>query len=273
MDFRPAHVRYAAIAHLLTAALLLILPLAAFSQTAEATPKPPDSRIANLLDSLDKIRTPTSVSISSDGQTLAWAVDGPRGSELHFTPIAPAPGTHDRLLSPDTVADAANTQPGACSASHPNWSPDGKQLAFLSDCSDSTGYWQSESQDNIFVWTLAVNIIKQASHLHGAISDLQWSPDGKSIAFLYVENATRRAGALDAMKPWNGVIGEDGVEVQRVYAVDVATGRGNWISASPKLHVYEFTGRPTPRILLTSPQNRLARTTGGRRAFTCSPLE
>ena len=67
----------------------------------------------------------------------------------------------------------------------------------------------SDAQQNIFVWTLATNSIKQVSHLRGEISDLQWSPDGKSIAFLFVENATRHAGALDAMKPWNGVYGED----------------------------------------------------------------
>ena len=36
------------------------------------------------------------------------------------------------------------------------------------------------------------------------------------IAFLYVEGATRPAGALAAMKPPSGVIGEDGVEIQRV---------------------------------------------------------
>jgi dipeptidyl aminopeptidase/acylaminoacyl peptidase len=113
-------------------------------------------------------------------------------------------------------------------------------LAFLSDCSGSDGDWKATAQNNLFVWTLAANTVKQVSHLRGEISDLQWSPDGKAIAFLFVENATRRAGALDAMKPWNGVYGEDGVEVQRVYAVQVDDDKGVWLTPE-KLHVYEFS--------------------------------
>ena len=47
------------------------------------------------------------------------------------------------------------------------------------------------------------------------------------MAFLYVEGATRPAGALAAMKPPSGVIGEDGIEIQRV-AVAAA-----WHAARP----------------------------------------
>ena len=56
-------------------------------------------------------------------------------------------------------------------------------------------------------------------HLHGDVDAPAFSPDGKRIAFLYVEGATRPAGALAAMDAPSGVIGEDGIEVQRVAAV------------------------------------------------------
>ena len=205
------------ILRVVAATLALSLPLAALCQTSASNFE--DARIDSLLDELARVRTPTSVSISPDGTTIAYAFNGANGSELHLTPIASA-GSGDRVLSPDTIHNLTNASPGACASSHPNWSPDGKQLAFLSGCTSVTGGWQSDPQDNIFVWTPATNDLKQVSHLHGSISDLQWSPDGKSIAFLFVENATRHAGALDAMKPWNGVYGEDGVEVQRVAAVE-----------------------------------------------------
>ena len=84
---------------------------------------------------------------------------------------------------------------------------------------------------------------KTLTHLTGDLQQLAWSADGKVIAFLFVENATRSAGALDAMKPWDGVIGEDGVEIQRVYGVDVASGKGQWFTPE-KLHVYEFDWSP-----------------------------
>ncbi len=79
---------------------------------------------------------------------------------------------------------------------------------------------QDSGQDQVFIWSKKTGQSKQLTHVTGGIESLAWSPDGKSIAFLFVENATRSAGALAAMKPWAGVIGEDGVEIQRVAVVD-----------------------------------------------------
>ncbi|HEY4381846.1 MAG TPA: S9 family peptidase, partial [Acidobacteriaceae bacterium] len=237
----------------LALSLLLCLPAASLAQASQPKPTATSgSRIDSLLENLARVRTPQTVAISPDGQSLAWTVNGPRGSELHLTGIAPAGSAQDaaweRILSPDTIGDVTNSRPGACTAHHPAWSPDGKQLAFLSNCSGSGTEGQPGTQNNLFVWTLAVNGMKQISHLHGMISSIQWSPDGKSIGFLYVENATRQAGALDAMKPWSGVIGEDGVEVQTVAAVDVSGKHANLNLITPMphpgVHVYEFTWAP-----------------------------
>ena len=211
-----------------------------------------NDRITSLLDTLRRVRTPETAAISPDGNYVAWTVEGPGGWELHLTGIAP-PGSiqdpaWDRILSPDTIGDVTNLRPGRCEADHPAWSPDGRQFAFLSGCELQGSKFSRTNQKNIFVWTLATNQISQLTHLTGQLSSLQWSPDGKAIGFLFVENGTRRAGALDAMKPWSGPVGEDNVEVQRVYAVDVETRRGNWISwavsGNAYLHVYEFTWAP-----------------------------
>ncbi len=63
------------------------------------------------------------------------------------------------------------------------------------------------------------------------------------MAFLFVEDATRSAGALAAMKPWSGVIGEDGVEIQRVGLVRVEDGSFAQVTPA-NLHVYEFNWSP-----------------------------
>jgi dipeptidyl aminopeptidase/acylaminoacyl peptidase len=248
MHFQTSCARRASLCCVAIAAVSLSLGTAAFSQ---AGPAPgitsSDGRIPALLKDLARVRTPVTVALSPDGTNIAWAMRDPHGSELHLTGIAPPESAQDgaweRVISPDTIGDVTNSKPGTCTASHPAWSRDGKQLAFLSNCSESSGSWKTSSQENIFVWTTSVNRMHQASYLHGIISSITWSPDGKSIAFLYVENATRPAGALDAMKPWSGVIGQDGVEVQRIYCIDVEHATGSWLTPQ-SLHVYEFSWAP-----------------------------
>ena len=56
------------------------------------------------------------------------------------------------------------------------------------------------------------------------------------------------------MKPWSGVIGEDGVEVQRIYSVDAATGAGTWITPAT-LHAYEFGYSPNSKEIAFTAAN------------------
>ena len=119
-------------------------------------------------------------------------------------------------------------------------------MAFVSDCTPNA---EKHGQDQVFVWSKKTGETKELTHLVGGIDSLAWSPDGKKIGFLFVENATRSAGALAAMKPWAGVIGEDGVEVQRVGAVDVASGAFSQVTPAT-LHVYEFGWAPDSKRLV-----------------------
>ena len=211
---------------------VLTLQNLARAQAQEAGSAPKDARIGALLETLGKTRTPSSAAISPDGTTVAWAVRTRGGSQIHLTDVAnPAPATEK------IVGTASAT---SCSSSEPKWSPDGAWLAFVSDCIANA---DKPGQDQVFVWSKKTGEPKQLTHLVGNIDSLAWSPDGKAIAFLFVENATRSAGALAAMKPWAGVIGEDGVEIQRVGVVDVASGSFSQVTPAT-LHVYEFGWSP-----------------------------
>jgi dipeptidyl aminopeptidase/acylaminoacyl peptidase len=215
-----------------TTVLTLGTIVAGQAQTHTGTPK--DARIGELIETLGKTKTPSSAAISPDGTTVAWAVRTRAGSQIHLTDVANPDPAKEKIVG--TGSSATN-----CGSSEPTWSPDGQWLAFVSDCivnADKPG------QEQVFVWSKKSDESKQLTHLAGNIDSLAWSPDGKAIGFLFVENATRSAGALAAMKPWSGVIGEDGVEIQGVYGVDVTSGLGDWISADRKLHVYEFAWSP-----------------------------
>ncbi len=209
--------------------LLLTTALAAQSPAKPALAAAPDT--ANPSQSFTSAAQPGGVALSPNGTAIAWTLRGHEDSTLHLTDIADPAST--KLIQ---VKGAAH-----CSYASPIWSPDGNTLAFLSTC---TGDKARPDQQQIFLWSKATGKARQLSHLTGNLQQPAWSPDGRSIAFLFVQNATRSAGALDAMKPWSGVIGEDGVEIQRVDSIDVATGNAAFITPA-NLHVYEFAWAPT----------------------------
>ena len=221
-------VRRSRVPLLAACSLFLITALSAQSPATPALAPAPDT--ANPNQTFTRAAQPGGVAISPDGTTVAWTLRGRDSAAIHLTDVANP--SIDKLVK---IEGASH-----CSVSDPIWSPDGATLAFLSNCTaDKT----KQDQEQIFLWSKASGNIKQLSHVTGDLAQPAWSPDGKSIAFLFVENATRHAGALDAMPVWNGVIGEDGVEIQRVYAVSVADAAGRWLTPE-RLHVYEFSWAP-----------------------------
>jgi dipeptidyl aminopeptidase/acylaminoacyl peptidase len=218
----------------------LIIVGTALDGRAQTTASPAkDPRIGALIETLGKTKTPSSVAISPDGTTVAWAVRSREGSQIHLTDVANSDTAKEKIVG-------TGLGPTNCGSSEPKWSPNGESLAFVSDC---TGDGEKPGQDQVFVWSKKTGESKKLTQLAGGIDSLGWSPDGKTIGFLFVENATRSAGALAAMKPWAGVIGEDGVEIQRVGVVDATSGSFSQVTPAT-LHVYEFGWSPDSKHLV-----------------------
>ncbi len=226
MDFHACRFRLS----LFAAACSLLLSGALTAQAPAKAALAPAPDTANPNATFTRATQPGGVALSPDGQTVAWTLRGREASTIRLTQVADPGSSH--LVKIEGASD--------CSDSTPIWSPDGQTLAFLSTC---TGDKAKPDQEQIFLWSKSTGTVSQLTHLVGELQQPAWSSDGKSIAFLFVENATRHAGALDAMPPWNGVIGEDGVEVQRIYGVDTATGTGHFLTPA-NLHVFEFDWSP-----------------------------
>jgi len=221
----------------LSAFILLgfVAPLFARAQSAPAqstSAQPTSSRLDQVLSSQSRARTIAQVAVSPDGKRVAW---------LDAGEISVAPLDHFDESKPITPA----TPGQSCTASEFVWSPNSDSIAFLSDCADPG------EQSNLFLSHLDGSPALRLSDLHGYAVAPAFSPDGKSIAFLYVEGATRPSGALAAEPLPSGVIGEDHIEIQRVATVPAQNSQpaAPAFITPPDLHVFEFDWSPDSKSL------------------------
>ena len=215
----------------------ILVPFLLVSGAWAQSAKGPDAaRVEELLRGLQRGRAVDQVAVSPDGKRLAWVEGASGGTEIRVAPL-------DDLKKSERVTAAAKPEEH-CDEGQVAWEPDAKALAFLSDCGDAG------QQQDLYLTRMDGNPARRVTELKGYVHEPAFSPDGSKIAFLYVEGATRPAGALAAMKPWSGVIGEDGLEIQRVAVARMDTAAPNAMPVTPaKLHVYEFGWAPDSKGL------------------------
>jgi dipeptidyl aminopeptidase/acylaminoacyl peptidase len=173
--------------------------------------------------------------ISRDGKKVAWVEDVIR---KHGAP------TGDTVIY---IADIGATAPPKRISAIPNdalhaegsvaWSPDSKKLAFLSDAAKA-----GQLQLYVVDATGSAGSARKLTQVKGFLATPGWSPDGKTIALLFTENATRAAGPLVAETPETGEI-KDSFFEQRLALVDVATAKLSQISPADT-YVYEYDWSP-----------------------------
>jgi len=190
--------------------------------------------------------------ISPDGKRVAWVgtligKDGaPSGNTAIYVSGVEAKARPRRLKAGEGVGDH---EEGSIA-----WSPDSKRVAFLSDAVKagqrqiyvaqvSGGDGSATGATNA---TGAMNAMgagaKRLTNVKGFLAEPKWSPDGKTIAVLFTENATRASGPLVAETPQTGEI-KDAFFEQRLAVVDVAGGKLRQISPADA-YVYEYDWAP-----------------------------
>jgi dipeptidyl aminopeptidase/acylaminoacyl peptidase len=217
-------VRLCVTGFLLWAAALITLPALAQAPAAPAH----DPRVPKIINALSQAKTIRATALSPDGKQIVWEAGGRGGSEIELA----------LLGHPDSAKRITACGSGdRGQESNAVFSPDSRELAFFSECT-------SDHKTAVFLADVAGGSAPhRLAELDGFAKQMQWSPDGKRLSFLYVEGASRPSGALAAEKPQTGVIGMEGLEVQRVAAVDASSGQLTQITPA-KLHVFEFDWSP-----------------------------
>jgi dipeptidyl aminopeptidase/acylaminoacyl peptidase len=214
---------------------------------AKPTPSGPAQDVINTLAATHRFEQ---TAISPDGKKVAWVEDilGKNGEPSGATRIflkglrSPAGPTLVSAAVEKKSVRGSNGELGDGPAYRPRaegavaWSPDSNKLAFLSDA-------VKPGQLQLYVTDLADHgAMHRLTNVKGFLSTPGWSPDGKTIAVLFTENATRAAGPLVAETPETGEI-KDSFFEQRLALVDVATAKLDQISPADT-YVYEYDWSP-----------------------------
>jgi dipeptidyl aminopeptidase/acylaminoacyl peptidase len=164
-------------------------------------------------------------SISPNGEKVAWVETVADDKTAIFV-------RQVQSGNPQPIAVSASGQAEEGSIA---WSPDSKKIAFLSD-------GVKPGQLQLYVADADGGSPRKLTDTVGYVATPGWSPDGKSIAILLTENATRAAGPLVAETAQTGEI-KEAVTEQRLAIVDATTGELRRISPDD-MYVYEYDWSP-----------------------------
>ncbi len=184
--------------------------------------------------------------VSPDGKAVAYVVESlNEGRDAYQTDVwlVPTAGGEARALASSTTSDDS-----------PRWSPDGRLLAFLSERPRPGVSGDDAAEAKRQVWLIRPDggealLLTSAP---GSVSALEWSADGKSIAFLAREpkSAERRKQEKDKDDAWTP---SELYPWSRLWLVDVASRTVRQLT-SGALHVTDFSLSPDGKRIAFSGQ-------------------
>ena len=212
---------------------LTVIIFTGFAYTASAQ-KVADHRaiITNIFKQQAQVHEIYQAQLNKDGDAIVWNADGVGGSQSIY---------HAALSNMDAAVRITASAVGKkADEAEPQWSPDGKEIAFLSEAS-------KKGQSQIFVANAITGVLitqKPLTKFDGYVSHLKWSPDGKYLSVLYVEKASREPSPMAAKNKVVGLIDSlANKNVQRIAIVNRLSGNTQQITPSG-LYIFEYDWSP-----------------------------
>ncbi len=228
-----------------TALVLLCGGVSGVRGQSGAEAHPLRKQLAEIVREVSAVKEIPEAVLSPDGRRVAYSVeDTERGTEALFVVMLAQPGRPERVS-----VSGAGGEAGECRTGEPAWSPDGRELAFVSDCA-------SKGQAQVYVSAMTqagggglLSAARPVTRLTGHVESPKWSPDGGTLALLFVDHATRAPSPMAAGDALTGVIDDmQQQQAQRLVLVTSSTGVTRALSPAG-LHVFEFDWSPDSRAV------------------------
>ena len=186
--------------------------------------------IANFFKDQSRVRYIYQVMLNPAATAIVWNAVDSTGKPFIYRGALSRP---DSLVRVTAIPGSMGTAP---TETEPQWSPDGREIAFLSDAG-------TPGQQQVYVVNAIGKTIMNPQSLtrfDGYVSHLRWSKDGNYISVLYVEKASREPSPMAAENKAIGLI--DSIvnrNVQRIAVITRATGDIQLLTPA-SLYVFEY---------------------------------
>ncbi|MGH2507543.1 MAG: prolyl oligopeptidase family serine peptidase [Ktedonobacteraceae bacterium] len=204
-------------------------PLIHLSRSLQDTAN--DTRLSTILDTLLGVRFPFDLSISADGQRVAFVVG-------EFVPGEQK--RRSRIWLADTASGESRPfLSGKQSESSPCWSPDGTQLAFI------TKPEGEKAQPQLHLVAATGGEPRLLCTMPNGVSELAWAPDGSRLSFISLEGDEPKKdpkvlGPARHHRLWT--IRPDQAVPEPVTQVDLTVWEYSWSPDSQQLALYYSHG-------------------------------
>jgi dipeptidyl aminopeptidase/acylaminoacyl peptidase len=216
--------------------ILLVFSFAAALAGGSLSETPGEPHLITPEDVLS-IREARELAISPDGKRVAFRIREPSNPRI---PRSPRPA-NIWMVPTDGSAPPRPLIPGLENATAPQWSPDGRWLAFLSDRGEA-GASDPQAAVQIYLTPSDSGRVERLTAVPGGVEEFAWSPDSTMIAFIARDQPTASEQARQAAA-------DDAVEVDRNFKysrlwVTTLSGRQATKVTRQDFEISEFSWSP-----------------------------